>query len=64
MNDFAEAFVVLYEIEHEIRDLILDVYPEEELSKVFAGLSDTSDSREKKAAAGLRFTERHAQHGL
>ncbi|MCA9249519.1 MAG: CBS domain-containing protein [Phycisphaerales bacterium] len=25
LNDFAEAFVLLYEIEHEIRDLIIDV---------------------------------------
>ena len=54
LNDFAEAFVLLYEIEHEIRDLILDVYPEDELSKVFEGLSNKSDSPEKKAAAGLK----------
>ena len=31
LNDFAEAFVLLYEIEHEIRDLIHDVYSDEEL---------------------------------
>jgi len=53
LNDFAEAFVLLYEIEHEIRDLILDVYPEEELSKVFEGLSDRSDSPEEFAWKGL-----------
>ena len=35
LNDFAEAFVLLYEIEHEIRDLIVDVLPEDELSKTF-----------------------------
>ncbi len=34
LNDFAEAFVLLYEIEHEIRDLIHDVYDDDELAKV------------------------------
>lgn len=53
LNDFAEAFVLLYEIEHEIRDLILDVYSDDELSIVFAGLTDTSDRPEGKAAKGL-----------
>lgn len=31
LNDFAEAFVLIYEIEHEIRDLIRDVYQDKEL---------------------------------
>ena len=31
LNDFAEAFVLIYEIEHEIRDLIRDSFSEEEL---------------------------------
>ena len=44
LNDFAEAFVLLYEIEHEIRDLIIDVYPGNELSQVFEGLSQKSDN--------------------
>lgn len=34
LNDFAEAYVLLYEIEHEIRDLIHDVYDDGELSEV------------------------------
>jgi len=33
LNDFAEAFVLIYEIEHEIRDLIRDVYCGEDLNK-------------------------------
>ena len=33
LNDFAEAFVLIYEIEHEIRDLIRTVYSGEELEK-------------------------------
>lgn len=54
LNDFAEAFVLLYEIEHEIRDLILDVYPEEELTKVFEGLSKKGETPEEAAATGLQ----------
>ena len=53
LNDFAEAFVLLYEIEHEIRDLIIDVYPGNELSKIFEGLSDKTDSPEDFAWRGL-----------
>jgi CBS domain-containing protein len=34
LNDFAEAFVLIYEIEHEIRDLIHDIYDDSELRKV------------------------------
>ncbi|QDT14612.1 CBS domain-containing protein [Alienimonas californiensis] len=54
LNDFAEAFVLLYEIEHEIRDLIVDVYPGGELSEVFEGLSRRSAGPEEAAAAGLK----------
>lgn len=32
LNDFAEAFVLFYEIEHKIRNLIRDVYQGKELS--------------------------------
>ncbi len=53
LNDFAEAFVVLFEIEHEIRDLFMDVYPGQELSKVFAGLSERSSGPEVAAYKGL-----------
>ncbi|MEZ5940631.1 MAG: CBS domain-containing protein [Planctomycetaceae bacterium] len=53
LNDFAEAFVLLYEIEHEIRDLIIDVYPGGELSKLFEGLSERKDGPEDFARKGL-----------
>ena len=53
LNDFAEAFVLLFEIEHSIRDLILAVYSDDELEQVFAGLSDTSGSKEEFAWKGL-----------
>lgn len=54
LNDFAEAFVLLYEIEHEIRDLIIDVYPGGELSRILEGLSKKSDNPEETAAVGLK----------
>lgn len=38
LNDFAEAFVLLYEIEHEVRDLIHDVYNEDELAEVLEAM--------------------------
>ena len=54
INDFAEAFVLLFEIEQEIRGLFSDVYPAHELSKVFEGLSRPTDTPEESAAIGLR----------
>ena len=54
LNDFAEAFVLLFEIEHSIRDLILAVYSGDELEQVFEGLSDTSGSPLEAAANGLQ----------
>lgn len=54
LNDFAEAFVLLFEIEHEIRNLFFDVYSEDELVTVFQGLSDTSGSPEETAVSGLK----------
>lgn len=38
LNDFAEAFVLLYEIEHEIRDMITEIYTEQELQEVLEAL--------------------------
>lgn len=53
LNDFAEAFVVLFEIETEIRDLFRDVYPGDELSGVFAALSKKSSGPEVAAYKSL-----------
>lgn len=39
LNDFAEAFVLLFEIEHEIRDLICDVLDEAGLAAMIAGMN-------------------------
>lgn len=38
LNDFAEAFVILYEIEHEVRDLIRDVCDQAALDAMIAGM--------------------------
>lgn len=58
LNDFAEAFVLIFEIEHEIRDLFRDVYSPEELLLLMKELSDSSDEPESRAAEALqRLTE-------
>lgn len=54
LNDFAEAFVLIAEIEHEIRDLFRDLYPLQELDQVMAGLSDQSGAPEGRALGALR----------
>lgn len=41
LNDFGEAFVLIYEIEHEIRDLIMDVYSPEQLELAMTSMMDT-----------------------
>jgi len=43
LNDFAEAFVLLYEIEHEVRDLINDVYNDGELVEVLEAMMASAD---------------------
>ena len=54
LNDFAEAFVLVSEIEHEIRDLFRDLYPLQELDQVMASLSDPSGAPENRASEALR----------
>jgi hypothetical protein len=54
LNDFAEAFVLIFEIEHEIRDLFRDLYSLEELIQVMEGLSDPSGAPEGLALGALR----------
>ena len=45
LNDFAEAFVLLYEIEHEIRDLICDVCNGSAVSKMITELTLPPNTR-------------------
>jgi CBS domain-containing protein len=53
LNDFAEAFVLLYEIEQEIRDLFGAIYPGDDLQKLMDELCDASDEPETQAAVAL-----------
>jgi len=53
LNDFAEAFVLISEIEHEIRDLFRDLYPGEELGRVMEAISDQSGAPEARATEAL-----------
>jgi len=53
LNDFAEAFVLLFEIEHEIRDVIQDVYTSEELTKVFEKIAMGDSWPARQAAETL-----------
>ena len=54
LNDFAEAFVLLYEIEHEIRDLIHDVYTDEELSEILDAIMVSATREAKQVTEELK----------
>jgi len=53
-NDFAEAFVLLYEIEHEIRDLIHDVYDDGELAEVLEVMMASANRPAAEAVEELK----------
>ncbi len=57
LNDFAEAFVLLYEIEHEIRDLIVDVLAKEELQAAFETISQRDSRPAEEAKKTLQKTK-------
>lgn len=54
LNDFAEAFVLLYEIEHEIRDLIHDVYTDEELGRILDAMMASATREAKQVTQELK----------
>lgn len=54
LNDFAEALVLIYEIEHEICDLFRELYTPAELDILMKELSDSSGEPEEQAAEALR----------
>ena len=54
LNDFAEAFVLLYEIEHEIRDLIHDVYDDGELAKVLEAMMASANRQAAEVVDELK----------
>lgn len=55
LNDFAEAFVLLYEIENEIRDLIRDVYNDNELNDALESVTDSVNRDAVEAEKDLRI---------
>jgi hypothetical protein len=54
LTDFAEAFVLLYEIEHEIRDLIHDVYDDGELRQVLEAMMASANRPAIEVVAELK----------
>lgn len=60
LNDFAEAFVLLYEIEHEIRDLICEVCDDTTVKRLIAELKLPPNSRRPECLEEFTFN----QYGL
>lgn len=57
LNDFAEAFVLLFEIEHEIRDLIRDVLNPSELQKLIGNMSLPPNARPPESLRDFSFSQ-------
>ena len=63
LNDFAEAFVLIYEIEHEIRDLIHYVYQPEEFSAKLEELNITNTRPAVEIVSSLEeYIEENGTH--
>lgn len=57
LNDFAEAFVLLYEIEHELRDLIQDVVSDDDLSGLIENMNLPTNARIPQALVDFTFAQ-------
>lgn len=57
LNDFAEAFVLLYEIEHEIRDLVRDVVDSSGLALLISGMQLPPNSKPPKELEEFTFNQ-------
>lgn len=57
LNDFAEAFVILYEIEHEIRDLIHDVCDDTTIAKLIVDMNLPPNSRRPAGLEEFSFNQ-------
>jgi hypothetical protein len=57
LNDFAEAFVLLYEIEHEIRDLIHDIADEKNLVEMIGGMHLPPNARPPEKLEDFTFNQ-------
>lgn len=57
LNDFAEAFVLLYEIEHEIRDLIIDVVGESGLGEMIGNMHTPPNAKVPSSLEEFTFNQ-------
>ena len=57
LNDFAEAFVLLYEIEHEIRDLICDVCDSATVDRMISELNLPPNTRRPQCLEEFAFNQ-------
>ena len=57
LNDFAEAFVILYEVEHEVRDLIRDVVDEAGLAELISRMQLPPNNKPPKAIEEFTFNQ-------
>ncbi len=57
LNDFAEAFVLLFEIEHEIRDLIHDLVDAKGLGLMISEMNIPPNSRPPKSLEEFTFNQ-------
>jgi CBS domain-containing protein len=54
LNDYAEAFVLIYEIEHEVRDLVRDLYSAEELAAQLQAITASAAGPSEAVCGELR----------
>ncbi len=57
LSDFAEAFVLLYEIEHDVRSLIHAMVSDEELKTMIAAVSHDLNGRAPKTLEDFTFVQ-------
>ena len=57
LHDFAEAFVLVYEFEHEVRDLIRDVCDEARLQKMIAAMQLPPEAKRPSNLEDFTFVQ-------
>jgi len=57
LNDFAEAFVLIYEIEHEVRDLITEITGDTGLPPLIANMKLPENTRPLKLVTDFTFDQ-------
>jgi hypothetical protein len=57
LNDFAEAFVLIYEIEHEVRDLITEITGDAGLAPLIANMKMPENTRPLRLVTDFTFDQ-------